>query len=128
MGLCLYILIHLELPFESRFESAGKFPVRLYSSFYSLDLEKSKQGSKNEILELFDRIKKELEDRKKEHDRLSEMLEKENDKRIQEAELIRKRMEKEKQVQHFLKISDTGSNIFWVFKEGVGEPNKVFFF
>ena len=53
------------------------------------DLEKTKQGSKNEILELFDRIKRELEEQKKEHERLSEMLDKENEKRIREAEVIR---------------------------------------
>jgi len=46
---------------------------------------------------LFDRIKKDLEDQRKEHDRLSEILEKENEKRIREAEQIRLRMEREKQ-------------------------------
>ena len=61
------------------------------------DLEKTKEGSKNEILELFDRIKKDLEEQRREHDRLSEILEKENEKRIREAELIKQRMEREKQ-------------------------------
>ncbi len=46
---------------------------------------------------MFDRIKKDLEDQRKEHDRLSEILEKENEKRIREAEQIRLRMEREKQ-------------------------------
>ena len=48
-------------------------------------------------LELFDRIKKDLEEQRREHDRLSEILEKENEKRIREAELIKQRMEREKQ-------------------------------
>jgi hypothetical protein len=61
----------------------------MYLFVFSTDLEKSKEGSKNEILELFDRIKRELEEQKREHDRLSEMLENENEKRIREAEMIR---------------------------------------
>jgi hypothetical protein len=61
------------------------------------DLEKTKEGNKNEVLELFDRIKTEMEKMRKDHSELSAMLELENEKRMKEAELIRAKLEREKQ-------------------------------
>ena len=59
--------------------------------------EEAKEGSQNEILELFERMKKELEERKRETDRLAKLLSDENEKRICESEAIQARLEREKE-------------------------------
>merc|ERR1712086_1220912 len=59
--------------------------------------EEAKEGSQNEILELFERMKKELEERKRETDRLAKLLSDENEKRIHESEAIHARLEREKE-------------------------------
>ena len=46
---------------------------------------------------MFEKVKKELEARKRESDELRRMLEIENEKRMQEAERIKERLEREKQ-------------------------------
>ena len=56
--------------------------------------EEEKEGSKNEVLELFERMKKELEERKRETDRLAQLLSDENEKRIRESEAIQERLER----------------------------------
>jgi hypothetical protein len=56
-----------------------------------------KERGRNDLIELFEKVKKELEARKRENDELREMIETENDKRMREAEAIKKRLEKEKQ-------------------------------
>ena len=49
------------------------------------------------IIQFFCRMKKELEDRKKETDRLAQLLSDENDKRIRESEAIQQRLQREKE-------------------------------
>ena len=55
------------------------------------------ERGKNDLIELFEKVKKELEARKRENDELREMIETENDKRMRESEAIKKRLEREKQ-------------------------------
>jgi hypothetical protein len=75
------------------------FVIKYFFSFlfqYQLSLFLQERG-KNDLIELFEKVKKELEARKRENDELREMIETENDKRMREAEAIKKRLEKEKQ-------------------------------
>ena len=59
--------------------------------------EEEEKESDNELIELFEKVKKELEARKKETEELRGMIETENSKHIRKAEAIRVKLEKEKQ-------------------------------
>ena len=70
----------------------GKEKTWIYVFFIALQ-----ERGKNDLIELFEKVKKELEARKRENDELREMIETENDKRMRESEAIKKRLEREKQ-------------------------------
>merc|ERR1719277_670533 len=53
------------------------------------EMKKNKEGNKNEILELFERMKKELEEQRAKADGIEKQAREENEKRIKEAQRIR---------------------------------------
>jgi len=61
------------------------------------NLEKSKESGRNETIELFKKVRKELEDCKKDNDELRRLMGAENDKRVKEAQAIQDKLEREKQ-------------------------------
>ena len=60
-------------------------------------LDSSKEKGQNDLIELFEKVKKELEARKRENEELRQMIEVENQKRMHESERIKERLEREKQ-------------------------------
>ena len=61
------------------------------------EMQKNKEGNKNEILELFDRMKKEVEQQRLDSEQLAKRCNSENEKRIEEAKRIQASRLREKQ-------------------------------
>merc|ERR1719277_224657 len=67
------------------------------------EMKKNKEGNKNEILELFERMKKELEDQRAKADGIEKQAREENEKRIKEAQRIqRSRLEDKQKLQNYV--------------------------
>ena len=60
-------------------------------------MEKSKESGKNELIQLFDKVKKELDARKAENHELRNLIGIENNKRAEEAQAIKDKLEREKE-------------------------------
>merc|ERR1712156_1227791 len=60
-------------------------------------MEKSKESGRNETIELFKKVRKDLDDCRRENEELRMLLEAENAKRAKETKDIEKKLEKEKQ-------------------------------
>merc|ERR1712156_1059839 len=60
-------------------------------------MEKSKESGRNETIELFKKVRKDLDDCRRENEELRKLLEAENAKRAKETKDIEEKLEKEKQ-------------------------------
>ena len=74
------------------------------------EMKKSREGNKNEILELFERMRKDLEGQKLNAENLAKHVKDENDKRIQDSKRIQKsRMNDKIRLQDYIEKSITHS-------------------